>query len=116
MVINDATTAFLNDADLQFLGGILNACKLGFEDIALMNINEQRDADHLSLQQQFNPSAVISFDIELSKMCYPLHIPHFQFQNHNCQTFLRAPPLDALRNDVQLKKELWTCLKKLFNL
>src|SRR5262249_12184979 len=41
VLVNDAENVYLDDDNLNFLSGILNACKLNLAHIALLNFNRK---------------------------------------------------------------------------
>lgn len=116
VLVSEENIPFLNDADLHFLSGILEACRLSLADIALVNISRYNSLNFKILITQFNPSKNILFGVEPSALELPLHFPHFQIQQFNNQLYLSGPSLKELIADKQLKLQLWGSLKKLFSI
>jgi hypothetical protein len=112
VLVNEPDAAFLPDADLNLLVGILTACKLSLADIALVNCDKQVDASYDQLMIQFSPSTVFLFGVAAKELGFPLHFPHFQLQQYNEQTYISAPTLKTLSENKEQKKELWACLQK----
>ena len=114
IIINEAETVYLTDADLNLLVGILTACKLSMADIALLNFNKNKHASYQELNAVLNPSSIILFGIEPRALDFPLNFPVFQLQAYNGQHYLAAPALKNIGLDVSLKKQLWLALQKHF--
>jgi DNA polymerase III psi subunit len=112
VVVNEADAAFLPDADLNLLVGILTACKLSLADIALVNFNRNTTADYAKLMKEFSPVTIFLFGIQAKELQFPLHFPYFQLQQYNDQTYISAPSLKSLSENKEQKKELWACLQK----
>lgn len=106
----------LPDAGLKFLTGILGACKLGLDDVAILNLFNHPETTFKGLSSYFQSRVVLLFDIEPSSIELPLNFPHFQLQAFANSTFLYSPCLEELEQDKVLKSKLWVCLKRLFNL
>lgn len=112
ILVNEPADLYVSDADLQFLTGILGACKLGMADVALININQVAAIFPFGL----NADKVLLFGVEPATINLPVYFPHYQVQSHGPQQFLAGPPLHELAGNKQLKQQLWESLKKLFNL
>ena len=115
LLVKDKNLLYLPDEDLNFLLGILTACKKTMSDVALVNIASNPGVDFQKIIQQFQPDTIISFGIELAELSFPLEYPHYQLQKYSGKTLLAAPPLQTLAGNVAEKKNLWTCLKTLFS-
>jgi hypothetical protein len=116
LIVDDKNASFLSEEPMNFLTGILTACKLTMEDIVLLNIDKNRESGYEALMKAFKPSIVINFGIKLADLGYPLQFPYYQLQQYNKQTYLSAPPLTELSAQVAEKKKLWACLKTLFSI
>jgi hypothetical protein len=116
VIVDDENAAYLPDEDLQFLIGILTACKLSMSDTALINFNKNPTINYKMLMKQFKPEKVICLGIDLAALEFPLQFPHYQVQQYNQQSYLAAPSLKKLASDKQEKLQLWNCLKKLFSI
>ena len=116
LIVHEENAVYLPDEDLNFLIDILNACKLSLSDIALINVFKKTGTDYKTLLEKFTPSVILFFGIEPAKLEFPLQFPHYQLQQYNNQTYLNAPSLNVLANDIDKKKQLWAGLKKLFSI
>jgi hypothetical protein len=112
VMVNEPGAAFLTDADLNLLIGILTACKLSLADIALVNFHKNVGTGYDQLMREFSPVTVFLFGIEPKDLQFPLHFPNFQLQQYNDQTYISAPSLKLLSENKEQKKELWACLQK----
>lgn len=115
IVVNEPDAAFLQDADLALLVGILTACKLSIADVAILNFDKHPDASYDSLNKAFRPVTILLFGVAPAELDFPLHFPHFQLQPYNGQHYLCSPALRLLAADVSLKKQLWLSLQKHFS-
>ncbi len=114
LIVNEENAVYVQDEDLNFLIGILTACKLSLSDTALINFNRNNFISYQSLTDYFNPTVIICLGIELEKLAFPLQFPHYQVQQYNQQQCLCAPSLSKLSADKQEKLQLWASLKKIF--
>ncbi|MDB5201444.1 MAG: hypothetical protein JWQ27_853 [Ferruginibacter sp.] len=116
ILVDEQNTAFLPDEEMNFLLGILNACKLSMADVALLNYFKTRDMDYDSLMTKFAPVNVLFFGIEPDTLGFPLQFPNYQLQKYNGQTYLSAPSLGTIAADKAEKTKLWMALKTLFSI
>ena len=116
IVVNNNEAAFLPDEELNFLLGILSACKLNMDDVGIFNICKYADADYKKLLAELNADKVFMFGISADELKLPLSFPHYQIQKYNSQTYLSAPTLAELQNDKAEKTKLWNCLKQIFSI
>ena len=56
------------------------------------------------------------FGISAKKLDLPFEIPYFQVQNFQGRLYTISPPLAEIQLDNNLKKRLWACLQKIFNI
>jgi hypothetical protein len=108
--------SYLPDYDLKFLSGILSACKLSLNDVAIINIKNHAEANYKIVTDQLKSKIVLLFDITPDAFGLPLNFPAFQLQAFDGATYLYAPSLMQIENDKALKTKLWTSLKRLFNI
>lgn len=108
--------SYLAEDDLNFLLGILTACKLSMDDVALLNMANAAVRDLAALNQLLNPSRIFLFGLSPAALQLPLVFPHYQVQQYNGQVFLAAPALAQLRDDKAEKMKLWGCLKTIFQI
>ena len=115
-LVNNKEFAFLSDQELSFLTGVLAACKLSMEDVALVNLNNNPEASGRQLTDFFKSRIVFLFDIEPASLGLPVNFPQYQLQPFAGTTYLYAPSLGKLEGDKLEKSKLWVCLKRLFNI
>lgn len=116
IIVNDSEAVHLNDTDTALLTGILNACKLNFNDVALLNIAQYNDIDFSELQNNFNPKVMIAFGINLKSIAIENHYDHYIISKLKTITFLYASSLTQIGKNVEEKKQLWNCLKSIFSI
>ena len=114
IIVDDPNAQFLYVQDLAFLTGILSACGLTTEDIALINLHKCPATNYQQLSDELGARIVILFGVTPEKLDLPLVFPMFQVQQFNQQKFLYAPGLKLLQENRDEKKKLWDALKKLF--
>ena len=119
VLVNDDKNMYLGDEDLEFLSGILNACKLNLAHIALVNFNNT-PLNFIELKEQLQPQYLLSFGIDALQIQLPFAMPDYQVQQYDNCKIVTAPPLTALNNKTQLAKaektKLWKSLQNIFNL
>ena len=116
IILNNNDVVHLPDNELNFLSGILGACKLNLADVAIVNINNHPEALYKELTSFFKSKIVFLFDVEPAAFGLPMSFPHYQIQSFAGNSFLYSPSLKDLENDKVEKSKLWVCLKRLFNL
>ncbi len=116
LVVSNEETLHLPDDQLNFLLGILAACKLSMEDVAILNINKNETATYLTVTKELNAEKIFLFGVTTEQVALPLQIPDYQVQPYNNQVYLCAPDLATLQHDKAEKTKLWTSLKKIFSL
>lgn len=118
-IVNCKNAVFLPDTHLDWLGKMLEACRLNLGDVAIANIakNQFTIAD---IKQELFSTTVVLLGTEPSAIQLPLNFPHFNLQPHDGITFLATPPPEQLNQQTQearlLKSKLWVSLQKLFKL
>lgn len=116
ILVNTREASFLTDDSFSFLTGILNACKLTMDDVALININNLKDTAYTGIFTTTRPAITLLFDVSPNDIGLPLQFPDFQMHKYNSVTYLSAPSLTVLENDKPSKATLWGCLKTVFQL
>jgi hypothetical protein len=114
VIVNDSSTIYLPDDDLNFLIGILGACKLSMSDVALVNISKKEKLDYLLLAEELQAEKILLFGVEPSELELPLQFPFYQIQQFNSQVYLSSPALTIIAADKAEKTKLWNCLKQIF--
>ncbi len=97
LVVQDESSIYLADDALQFLLGILTACKLSMADIALINISKNPNADYHRITEQLKAEKIIMFGLTAESLALPLQFPHYQVQRYNNQVYLSAASLTDLQ-------------------
>jgi hypothetical protein len=115
VVVKYAEDVYLPDNALQLLINMLGACKLGIEDVAIVNISKQ-PLEYKELLDTYRSRIAILFDVEPSAFGLPMSFPFYQIQPFAGCSFLYSPSLDTLENNKDEKTKLWTALKRLFNI
>ncbi|OSZ80407.1 hypothetical protein CAP36_03900 [Chitinophagaceae bacterium IBVUCB2] len=116
IIVKSSDAVYLPDNELDFLTGILGACKFSLADVAIVNLAGYPDASYKELTTFFKSKIVLLFDIEPANFGLPMSFPHYQLQPFANNSFLYSPSLKNLENDKVEKSKLWVCLKRLFNL
>lgn len=116
LLVKEENATYLPDADLDFLIGILTACKLSLSDTVLINIYYNKQVNYKILLEKFKPEIILFFGVTPSELEFPLQFPHYQLQKYNNQTYLSSPALNELATDKELKTKLWGSLRKLFSI
>lgn len=116
ILVNTRDASFVTDHSFNFLTGILNACKLTMEDVALVNINNLKDTGYTGIYKTTRPAVSLLFDVSSNDIGLPLQFPHFQLHKYNNVTYLSSPSLVSVENDKAAKAVLWSSLKTIFQL
>ncbi len=115
VLVNNADNMYLNEKDFSFLSGILNACKLKIEHVALINFNNN-SLSFFDLKKSMHPKFLLLFSVTALQIELPFTMPDYQVQQYdNCQ-ILTAPSLSVIDQSKTEKTKLWKSLQKMFNL
>jgi hypothetical protein len=114
ILVENDETLYLPDEQLNFLLGILVACNLTMEDVAILNIKKNKPVTYKIVTNELNPKKLFLFGVTPDQINLPLDFPNYQIQQYNNQTYLRAPPLSDFQDNKVEKTKLWTCLKQIF--
>ena len=112
----DRQNKFLADDQMKFLNDLLTACNLNMADIAFVNLYGIKGLTYHKLNKEINPKKILLFGINAKELDLPFEIPFFQVQNFHEQVYVICPGLEKIQSNKELKKQLWTCLQKIFNL
>ena len=119
VIVHFPEDAFLTEQHLQFLGKILGACKMNLGDIAIVNHAVQPIVIG-QLKQQLQPAYILLFGPAPTDIQLPLNFTPFKQQQYDGCQYLYVPSLNELNQEGeqarQLKGQLWTCLKKMFDI
>jgi len=115
ILVECSTALHLDEQELQLLIGILTACKLTLNDVAVFNIYGHQAIDNTFLMLHFQPKQIISFGVQKTAA---LTVPQHNFipENNNGIQWISSPSLHTINGDVQMKKSLWNGLKTIFGL
>lgn len=113
IVVNKADAVYVEEEELSFLTNVLSACSLSLADVAIINWHNRESA---SIVAELHSKQVLLFGLSPLQFGLPINFPNFQNQNFNNTIYLTAPDLFVISKDVNLKKELWTSLKKMFSI
>ncbi|MEI9935243.1 MAG: hypothetical protein WDM71_10440 [Ferruginibacter sp.] len=115
ILIENNEAVYLPDEQLNFLVGILSACKLTLDDVAIINIKNKLLL-YSTLVNELKAEKIFLFGVDPSKIELPLTFPYYQVQKYNEQEYLSSPSLVLLQNDKTEKTKLWFCLKQIFSI
>lgn len=116
ILVNSETAIYLPDEELNFLLGILTACKLSMADIALVNLHKNPSLTYTAINGQLKAEKVFLFGVSTDAITLPMQFPHYQVQHFNDQVYLSAVSLGELQANKEEKLKLWSCLKKIFSI
>ena len=116
IVVQYNDVVHLPDDELNFLTGILTACKLSLGDVAIINTNNYKKVNYLDILNQFNSRIVFLFGISPADFGLPVNFPHFQVQAVSGCTYLSTPALEQRSADNMFKSRLWLCLRSIFSI
>ena len=77
IIVKHNDCVHLPDHELQFLTGILAACKLSLADVAIVNLNNYPGITYKELNKQFNSKTVFLFGTRPASFGLPLNFPPF---------------------------------------
>ncbi|MET0393882.1 MAG: hypothetical protein ABW019_12110 [Chitinophagaceae bacterium] len=115
IVVEHTDVLHLPDEDLGLLTNILTACRLDLGDVAIINRNNHRQSVYGDYLDYFGSRNVLLFGMDPAGFGLPVDFPAFQVQSLAGCTFLHAPALSQCHDKV-VKTQLWTSLKRIFNL
>ena len=116
IIVNYQDSLYIPDDKLAFLTTILTACKLNLADIALLNFANAGKVLYKDFFETVPAKSVILFGVQPDMLSVPMNFPFFQVQHFDNVNYLSSPPLEEIEKDKTLKGNLWTSLKKTFNL
>ena len=116
LIVENPEELHLADDQLNFLLGVLSACKLTMEDVAIINIAKNTNANYKTIEIELKAEKIILFGVKPSQIDLPLEFPLYQIQQYNKQTYVAAASLDVIQIDKIEKTKLWNCLKQIFTI
>lgn len=114
IIVHEVNQKYLSDNNLDFLTNILLACKLTIADTAIINLANNSAILPENIQNTFSPEILIFFGCAPEALSFPINIPQYKKQAYDGKVFLCAQALSVISGDVNIKKQLWACLKNIF--
>ena len=115
-IINNEHHTYLNDNELKFLSGLINACNITMADISIVNFARNKHIRYNILSSSLASRKILCFGVSSSDIDLPFAIPYFQVQTFQEIQYIFCPHLEQLQEDIDSKKQLWVSLRKIFNL
>jgi hypothetical protein len=110
---------FIPEPQLAFLQKILTACKFSLDDIAIINTG-QKQAEINKLIKQFDPRIIFLWGTGLDVTGISRKLPDMTITAWQNISIVPVEKTGIMLKDnpegIALKRDLWICLKKLFNL
>lgn len=116
ILVSSNEAIYLPDEELNFLLGILTACRLSMADIALINVSKNPKLIYTDLADKLKAEKIFLFGLKNEILELPLTFPQYQIQKYSNQVYLSAASLPDLQKDKAEKLKLWNCLKTIFGL
>jgi hypothetical protein len=116
ILVQSEDTLYLPDDQLNFLLGILSACSLTMEDVAILNIKKNSSVTYKSVTDELQSEKLLLFGIQPNQIELPVNFPPYQIQQFNNQVYLTAPQLSDFHDNKAEKTKLWNCLQQIFNI
>lgn len=114
ILVTNKEAAFLPDDELNFLLGILSACKLNMDDVGIVNLAKNKGLSYTQIINDSKAEKLLLFGVKPDELALPFSFPHYQLQRYNEQLYLAAPALSNLQDNKDEKLKLWNCLKQIF--
>ncbi|HYG40684.1 MAG TPA: hypothetical protein VD908_18795 [Cytophagales bacterium] len=114
IVIHDRESDTINEKDKEFLGKILGAVKLTFNDIALVNSFLFPALHPSDLENKISYTKLILFGEELIQLFNDLKLNKYKLSEVNDVEVLYSDSLFEIQEDKTKKIKLWEELKKMF--
>ncbi|NIG56969.1 hypothetical protein [Chitinophaga sp. Cy-1792] len=115
LFIQNENEPYLNDDLFNLLTNILNACKLGMQDVALVNIQSYPDLSFREWQQALNIKQAVVFGIAPAQLKID-DLPSYQLFTIGGSTVLFSDHLSVIGSDKTMKARLWAGLKQLLTI
>lgn len=116
ILVQSDETLYLPDDQLNFLLGILSACNLTMEDVAILNIKKNASVTYKTVTDELQSEKLLLFGIQPNQIELPVNFPPYQIQQFNNQVYLTAPQLSDFHENKAEKTKLWICLQQIFNI
>ncbi|PUZ30527.1 hypothetical protein GA0116948_101577 [Chitinophaga costaii] len=115
LLIDNPNEVYLNDELFNLLTNILNACKLGMQDVALINLHAYPGISLEALQKAVPMQQAVFFGID-PEMLALQGIALYQVNQAGGSSVLYSHDLSFIAQDKVMKGRLWTGLKQLLGL
>ncbi|MVT11003.1 hypothetical protein [Chitinophaga tropicalis] len=115
LFIQNDSEAYLNEELFNLLTNILNACKLGMQDIALVNIAQHPAIPFTTWLQAIPVKQAVLFGIPPARLGLEAIADYQLLQVNGCQ-LICSDPLQLIAQDKMLKGKLWMGLKQLLGI
>lgn len=112
MLFSHEEQSAMPNAQKPFLEKILNATKLSFKDVALVNINNYPKASLKDIQDFFAAASVFFWGI--SPAFFDLKAELYQPIIHDKLKIISVDAIDVIEKDKTLKAKLWGILQTHF--
>jgi hypothetical protein len=116
IVVHYGDMVHLPDEELSFLTGMLTACKLSLDDVAIINTNHYQKIGYKDILSHFKSKIIFLFGVPPGDFGLPVNFPFFQVQSLSNCTFLFTPALEQRHTDVLFKSRLWVSLRTIFSI
>ncbi len=120
ILLKDKSADYLSEEVLQFLTNILKACSLTLNDIAIVNIYQQKNINYNQLKEKLSINTCVSFGITPAEIDIFSSFSLFEVGIYDNISFVFAPELMEMNANTSeskiLKAKLWKSLQKLFNI
>jgi hypothetical protein len=116
IVVDYPDIVHLPDDELNFLTGMLTACRLSLVDVAIINTNNYKLINYKDILAEFNSKIIFLFGVSPGDFGLPVNFPFFQLQTVSNCTFLYTPALEQRHTDKLLKSRLWVSLRSIFSI
>ncbi len=115
-IVSNEHHTYLDDGELKFLSGLINACNITMGDISIVNFAHHKNIRYNVLSSFLASRKILCFGVSSLDIDLPFAIPYFQVQTFQEIQYIFCPHLEQLQEDVNSKKLLWVSLRKIFNL
>lgn len=115
LFIQNENEAYLNEELFNLLTNILNACKLGMQDVSLINVIHYPSLAFPDWQAAVKIERSVVFGIAPEQLGLN-DIPPYQLVTVNGTTLLFSDELSLIGSDKALKARLWAGLKQLLGI
>jgi hypothetical protein len=115
-IVQYENAVHIPDEQLNFLTGILTACKLTIADIGILNLANAPSSTYNTVNEKLLATVTILFGVSPKQIEMPIDFPEFQVQPFSNCTFLFVPTIDEITENKLLKSKLWVSLRKIFGI